>query len=368
MNEIKQTLEVVEQRFNDIKPNEMNYMAEYGFAVQHLKANNYLMSAAMANVQSLQQAMVNIAAIGLSLNPAEKHAYLIPRSVKAENNRWETRIFLEPSYMGLIKLATNTGSIEWAQARIVHKDDTFKDNGVGNAPTHEYNAFAQDRGAIVGVYCVAKTKTGDHLTTIMTVHEINDIRDRSEAWKKHKSGPWKTDYKQMAMKSVIRNAFKTWPRTDENLRLAAAVNLSNKNEGLEDIQPPAGNYGYSDSQKQYFDQLIDDKNNLGMYILKHTLVKDDSNTQTWISLMSSFPKGKKGILGDMIKDMVNQGEHDFDEIVMSLIDSASSGDSVAVMEVISELNNDELSAALSRLNGDDRAYVEQEIRSNNVSK
>jgi recombination protein RecT len=242
---IVEAINGTEERFHAIAPAAIRFEAEKGFAVQLLKNNEYLMSVAQNHPQSLQQALTNVAAIGLSLNPAEKQAYLITRTVSVNVNgqkKYQTRIFLEPSYMGLIKLATDSGSIKWVQALPVYSNDEFTFMGVGVKPEHKFNPFAKpdDRGEFIGVYCVAKTSDGDFLPTMMSAEQVHSIRDRSESWKAYKAGkaksggPWESDFIEQAKKTVIRNAFKTWPRSDLN-RMAHAVDLSNINEGFEPI-------------------------------------------------------------------------------------------------------------------------------------
>ncbi|MGP0745242.1 recombinase RecT, partial [Escherichia coli] len=86
---------------------------------------------------------INVAAIGITLNPASKLAYLVPR---------DGMVCLDISYMGLLHIAMESGVISWGQAKLVHANDTYESNGLDKAPTHKYNAFG-DRGDIVGVYC-----------------------------------------------------------------------------------------------------------------------------------------------------------------------------------------------------------------------
>lgn len=207
----------------------MSFEREAGFAIQQLSRNDYAMKIAMENRQSVVDAVVNIAAIGISLNPAKKQAYLVPR---------DGRVCLDISYIGLLDLAIQSGSILWGQAELVHEQDGFALNGFDKPPTHNRNPFAKDRGAIVGVYVVVKTSTGDYLTTTMTVDEVFDIRDRSSAWKawteKKKKCPWVTDEGEMIKKTVIKRAYKLWPKAD---RLDNAIHhLNTENgEGLETI-------------------------------------------------------------------------------------------------------------------------------------
>jgi len=176
----------------------VNYDTEAMFALQLITKNDYLMKIANNNPASLRNAVINIAAIGLSLNPATKYAYLVPRDNQA---------CLDISYIGLIKLATDTGSIMWARAELVHEKDTFIYNGAFQMP--EFNSPDPfNRGEIKGVYCVAKTKEGDYLSGIMSIDEINDIKNRSMSARKN-SGPWVTDFGEMAKKTIIKRESKT---------------------------------------------------------------------------------------------------------------------------------------------------------------
>jgi recombination protein RecT len=208
----------------------INFEREAGFAVQSILGNDYATKIAVSNRQSVINAVTNVAAIGISLNPAKKQAYLVPRDGK---------ICLDISYIGLMDLAMDTGSLRWAQAALVHANDSFVLNGFDQPPAHNFNPFAKDRGDVVGVYVVVKTAHGEYLTTTMSVDEINAIRDRSSAWKawvaNKKSCPWVTDWGEMAKKTCVKRAYKFWPKTE---RLEQAIHYLNTetNEGLSDVR------------------------------------------------------------------------------------------------------------------------------------
>jgi len=207
----------------------IDFAREAEFAIQALCASDYALRIARSNPQSVRDAVTNIAAIGISLNPVKRQAYLIPR---------KGGICLVISYMGLLDLAIQSGSILWGQAEIVYEADLvppceFTLNGFDQPPTHRRNPFGTDRGAMIGVYVVVKTMDGDYLTSTMTAAEVYAIRDRSDAWKsyladKSKKCPWVTDEGEMVKKTVIKRAYKTWPRSD---RLDKAVGLLNNEAG-----------------------------------------------------------------------------------------------------------------------------------------
>lgn len=203
----------------------INFAREAEFAIQAILSNEYATKVARDNPQSVRDAVTNIAAIGVSLNPAKRQAYLVPR---------KGGISLVISYMGLLDIAIQSGSIMWGQAELVFAADLqppceFTLNGFDQPPTHKRNPFSTERGALIGAYVVVKTHSGDYLTTTMTAEEVYAIRDRSDAWKAYQANParkcpWVTDEGEMVKKTVIKRAYKTWPKSD---RLDKAVHILN---------------------------------------------------------------------------------------------------------------------------------------------
>jgi len=257
MELVTQDIYALEEAFTSARVDmSMKFANEANFALQLLGQSDYLLKVASSNRQSLSDAVMNVASIGISLNPARKQAYLVPR---------KGAICLDISYRGLVDMATATGSILWAQANIVRQADIFELCGYDAPPVHKYRPFATDRGDVVGVYAVAKTHNGDYLTHPMTIADVYAIRDRSEAWRawinKQKSCPWVTDEAEMTKKSCVKQASKYWPRSepldraihylntrgDEGIELAApepeaprgkpAVSMPRAREDVTDVEP-----------------------------------------------------------------------------------------------------------------------------------
>lgn len=188
---------------------------ESQFAIQLFQKNDFLAKTAISNPTSAQNAIINVAAVGITLNPASKLAYLVPR---------DGMVCLDISYMGLLHLAQSAGSILWGQCKLVYSHDTYESNGLDTAPTHKYNAFG-DRGTVVGGYCTVKTPGGDYLTEEMSLAEIK----ATEATSKAKNGPWKNFWEEMARKTIVKRASKYWPRAE---RLDNAIHVINEDEGI----------------------------------------------------------------------------------------------------------------------------------------
>ena len=225
----------------------ISFEAEAGFAIQAL-SSDYAMGIALKNKQSVIDAVTNISAIGISLNPAKKQAYLVPRDGK---------ICLDISYMGLIDLAVATGAIKWAQAAVVYTNDSFELRGYDEAPAHTFNPFSKDRGEINGVYCVVKTADGEYLTHTMSAAEVYAIRDRaSQSFKGGKSSPWKSDEVEMIKKTCIKQAYKYWPKVNDRLKDAIHYLNTEAGEGVAQFAPSRNpNKSLQDNSVQNIERL-----------------------------------------------------------------------------------------------------------------
>jgi recombination protein RecT len=215
-------IQKAKDRFAKVAGQAVDYEKESIFAMQMLMKTDYALSVANQNPQSVHLAMINVASTGLTLNPAHGYAYLVPR---------DKSIVLDISYKGLIKIATDTGSIMWARADLVYETDTFVYHGPAKVPEHTADPFRKDRGELMGAYCIAKTRDGDILTEVMPREEIEKIRGKSDLYAKRKSGPWVEWFTQMVKKAVIKRASKTWPYTERTQALLDAVELANASEG-----------------------------------------------------------------------------------------------------------------------------------------
>lgn len=221
----------LEKRFKEIaQPHKaVRFEEECNFALQALNNNGFLGNVARSNPDSLQSAIYNVAACGISLNPIKKHAYLIPRKLGGQ-----MAVTLDVSYQGLIHIATQEGQLIWVRCTIVHEKDEFEVQGLTKEPYHNYNPFG-DRGKMVGVYATAKISNGDILTHAMPIEKVLKIRDRSESYKAYKNkkvtSPWITDEEEMIKKTCIRQASKLWPKT-KNERLEKTLHNLNEVDGI----------------------------------------------------------------------------------------------------------------------------------------
>lgn len=176
-----------------------------------------------ADQNSIRNAIINVASVGLSLNPTLGLAYLVPR---------DGLCCLDVSYKGLVQLATDSGAIRYVRGAAVYENDHFTYRGPDEKPTHEFNPFAsiEERGDLIGVYCFVKTSDGDILAGVMSRDEIEKIRKLSKA---PDSPAWRNFYDQMALKALIKREQKLWPKSARE-SMAPALKVLNDQDGLRD--------------------------------------------------------------------------------------------------------------------------------------
>jgi len=148
--------------------------------------------------QSLFGSIIQLAQVGLEADGY--HAHLIPYGSIC------TAIV---DYKGLIELMYRTDKVSSINGYVVKENDDF-DFVVGEVPTHKIKLG--NRGKTVGAYTVVTMKDGSKSVEVMGIDEIEAIRERS---KSGNNGPWKTDFDEMAKKTVLRRHSKWVPISAE---------------------------------------------------------------------------------------------------------------------------------------------------------
>lgn len=233
-NIVKSEFKAIETRFVELT-DKNTFEKECSFALQLFSKNEFLNK---ATTESKLQAVLNVANIGLTLNPALKFAYLVPRSRKV-GGQFIVEACLEPSYQGLVKLITDTGSAKTIYAHLVYEGDEFQEIlGTGVEIRHVPKRQSKE---VVLVYAVAVLHDGTKQVDVMPISDIHEIRAMSEsykAWEKNKALPcvWNTHFGEMARKTVIRRLTKYLPKTDRFEKVAKAIELDNSDYKASAVQ------------------------------------------------------------------------------------------------------------------------------------
>lgn len=154
-------------------------------------------------------ALIQAASLGLEPGAAGM-CYLIPRYNKYTRLN---EVQMQIGYKGLMKLARNSGEVGSIMAELVCDGDEFA-YMLGTAPFLKHRPSTDsDRGQPTHVYAVAHLhKSDDWQFAVMTVAEVEGIRGRAN---EQGFSPWKTDWDEMAKKTVIRRLCKYLPMSVE---------------------------------------------------------------------------------------------------------------------------------------------------------
>ena len=207
------------EKYNDA---EREFMKEASFAIQAFGNNDYLAQIGNQDKFSVINAIINVAQTGLTLNPVLKLGYLVPMDKK---------VLFWPSYMGKREIVMRTGIVKDAYARLVYKGDQFEIKyGTGGYVKHVPDPWTEKKPEdIVGGYWYCLLKDDTEKFGTMNQSEIKAIQKRSPSVNASHS-PWKTDWEQMALKTIFNRGFKEMPKTgisDDQLR---ALEISDRPE------------------------------------------------------------------------------------------------------------------------------------------
>jgi recombination protein RecT len=150
-------------------------------------------------------AMLTLAQLGIE--PDGRRAHLIP----FENKRRgcvECQLIID--YKGLAELAYRSGMVSNLHADVVCEHDEFEYDR-GQLTKHKPN-LKGERGEPYAVYALCRFRDGSEKCEVMTKAEVEAVRKRSRAGQ---SGPWVTDWQEMAKKTVFRRLSKWLPLSAE---------------------------------------------------------------------------------------------------------------------------------------------------------
>jgi len=171
---------------------------------------------------SLMKCLLDLSAMGLE--PDGRRAHLIPYGTEAT---------LIVDYKGLVELIRRSGDIVSIRAETVCEKDEFA--WTNGEVTHAVN-WREDRGQVQAVYAEAVMKSGEKQTAVMTVKEVEAIRARSRSGN---NGPWKTDWPEMAKKTVVRRLSKMLPLSSEIMQ---HVERDDDQFGMRNVTPSAPSF------------------------------------------------------------------------------------------------------------------------------
>lgn len=193
---------------------------------------------------SLYSALMRSAQLGLEPDGLLGQAYLIPFDKNFKNPRtgeWEKKKEVQfiIGYKGWLDLARRSGDVISIFAKEVRENDHFVYQ-FGLNDVLDHIPSNGERGKITHFYAVAKFKSGGHHYDVMSVEEINAIRDAAQGYVSAKKtgktvdSPWEKHYEEMGKKTAIRRIVKYLPLSVQKLALAEELTEQGKNVNMID--------------------------------------------------------------------------------------------------------------------------------------
>jgi recombination protein RecT len=143
--------------------------------------------------------------MGLEINTPLGHAYLIPYGNKAT---------LVVGYKGIMDLAYRTGLCKTISAEVVYENDDFDyELGIKKTLSHKPPKRGE-RGEAIGYYGYYLLENGGFDFSYWTHEQV--VAHGKKFSKSFGSGPWKTNFDQMAKKTVIKSALNYAPMALEH--------------------------------------------------------------------------------------------------------------------------------------------------------
>ena len=162
--------------------------------------------------QSFLAAMMTAAQLGVEPNTALGQAYLLPY-----RNHGLMECQFQLGYKGLIDLAYRSGEVSVIQAHTVYENDVFEYE-LGMDPKLRHVPAKADRGEAVAYYAMFKTKDGGYGFEVMSVDDVQRHAQRYSKSYGSGSSPWRSNFDEMAKKTVLKRALKYAPLKSDFVR------------------------------------------------------------------------------------------------------------------------------------------------------
>ena len=156
-------------------------------------------------------------------------AYLIPYK-----NHGKLECQFQIGYKGLIDMVYRNDNIQTVQAQCVYENDVFEYE-LGLEPKLVHKPAIKDRGEMLLVYALWKAKNGGYGFEVMSKEDIDNHARRFSQSFASSFSPWKTNYEEMAKKTVIKKCLKYAPlksdfvmqlSNDESVKTELSVDMS----------------------------------------------------------------------------------------------------------------------------------------------
>lgn len=138
---------------------------------------------------------------------------LLPDGREAALVKFGQQVQAMPMIAGVLKKIRQSGDVSKVSAQVVYENDVFVVKyGFDEDVEHSPPALDKPRGKPIGAYATAVLKDGSRLLEVMSLEEIEKVRNVSRA---KGNGPWVSWWGEMARKTVMRRLSKRLPMSTD---------------------------------------------------------------------------------------------------------------------------------------------------------
>jgi recombination protein RecT len=218
---VKDVFAALPSQFNEMKMEGRRVTVELGFAAQIIRANTQL---SKCDPKTIYDAVVYSARIGLTLNPAQGLAYLVPRKDKC---------CLDVGYKGWRATLVSYGAIRHIDGYVVRTGDTFSWNPAKGEVIHLPHGSASEAEhksrKVVAAYAKAILPTGESVYEVIEAWELEKIKKVSPAASSGFS-PYTSWEDEMIRKAPIKRLAKKLQVLQGDERMNALFENEQKND------------------------------------------------------------------------------------------------------------------------------------------
>lgn len=224
----------------EIKKALLSVITPERFTRMALSALNNTPKLAECSQMSFLAALMNAAQLGLEPNTSLGQAYLIPYQ-----NKGKMECQFQLGFKGMIDLVYRNEKVQTIQAQCVYENDIFEyELGLNSRLIHK--PALCNRGKLILVYALFKLDNGGFGFEVMSKEDIDLHAQTYSKGFTSQYSPWKSNYDDMAKKTVIKKVLKYAPlktdfqrilTTDETVKTELSVDMSEvQNEDVIDGQ------------------------------------------------------------------------------------------------------------------------------------
>ena len=177
----------VVDKFNELLDgNSTNFITS---VIQSVSGNDLL---AKADINSIFQAAATAAVLNLPINNNLGLAYIVPYKGKAQ---------FQLGYKGFIRLAIRSGEYETISSTPIYEGQLLENNPLSGC---KFDFSVPQKGEPIGYASYFMLKNGFNKLFYMTKEELTEHGKRYSKSYNHSSSIWKSDFKGMAQKTVLK--------------------------------------------------------------------------------------------------------------------------------------------------------------------